>query len=165
MYGAGCDIYRSLPDFVQGVTTPEGKEGFNVDYFASYDGSGESIKSQHVQRSYFTTHDQIDIKAAAMSARMTGLYRPAETGSHCLSLSGAGVTKVFIDGTLVSSQDSAIVDAMAFIAGCQDEVKSRHFFEAGKTYKVEVVTTMPDVTVSDSHILDKQLCAHLGFFL
>lgn len=98
-----------------------------------------------------------------MSARMSGLYRPTETGHHYLSLSGAGVTTLTVDGTYVMSQDSAIVDAMAFIAGCQDEVRAQHYFEVGKTYKLEVVTIMPDVTISDSHILDKQLCAHVGF--
>jgi beta-glucosidase len=98
-----------------------------------------------------------------MSARMTATYQPSESGRHYLSLSGAGVTRLYVDGTLVASQEAAIPDAMAFIAGCQDEVRGRHDFEAGKTYKVEDITTMPDVRISDSPILDKQLCAHVGF--
>ncbi|KAM0335577.1 hypothetical protein ACHAQA_000625 [Verticillium albo-atrum] len=162
-YSKGCEIYRSLPDFTEGVSTTQGEKGFDVHYFASLDATGESLKSEHVRRSYFTTHDQIDIKATAMSARMSATYRPTESGSHYLSLSGAGVTKLFVDNTLVLSQDSAIVDAMAFIAGCQDELKGQHYFEAGKTYKVEVLTVMPEGSISDSHILDKQLCAHVGF--
>lgn len=162
-FASGCEIYRSLPDFVQGVKNRKGVQGFDVDYFPTYDATGPIIKTDQVHRSYFTTHDQIDIKAEAMSAKMTGVYKPTETGNHYLSLSGAGVTKLLVDGQLVVSQDSAIVDAMAFIAGCQDEIQGQHFFEVGKEYQIEVVTIMPDVTISDSHILDKQLCAHVGF--
>ncbi|KAH6686401.1 glycoside hydrolase superfamily [Plectosphaerella plurivora] len=162
-YSKGCEIYRSLPDFTQGVTSRHGEQGFDVDYFASFDATGEPIKHEFVRRGYLTTHDQIDVKATAMSARMSTQYTPTETGSHYLSISGAGVTQLFVDGTLVVSQDSAIVDAMAFIAGCQDEIKAQHPFEVGKTYKIEIITSMPTVSVSDSHILDKQLCAHVGF--
>ncbi|CAG9976110.1 unnamed protein product [Clonostachys byssicola] len=159
----GCEIYRSLPDFTAGIVNREGKQGFDVDYFPSYDATGKSLKTEQTQRSYFTTHDQIDIKTTAMSARMSALYRPTETGSHYLSLSGAGETKLLIDDHLVIKQDGSIPDAMAFIAGCQDELKAQHYFEAGKTYRIEVLTTMPSVSISDSHILDKQLCAHVGF--
>jgi beta-glucosidase len=163
MRTTGCEIYRSLPDLIEGTSAKNGEKGFDVEYFTSFDTTGAPIKSEHVRRSYLTTHDQIDVKETAMSARMTATYQPSESGRHYLSLSGAGVTRLYVDGTLVASQEAAIPDAMAFIAGCQDEVRGRHDFEAGKTYKVEVITTMPDVRISDSPILDKQLCAHVGF--
>ncbi|VUC37236.1 unnamed protein product [Clonostachys rosea] len=149
--------------YSKGITNRKGEKGFDVDYFTSHDCSGESIKTEQTLRSYFTTHDQVDIKTTAMSAKMSGLYTPTETGDHYISLSGAGVTSILIDGQVVITQPNAIPDAMAFIAGCQDELRAQHRFEVGKTYKIEVVTSMPDVTISDSHILDKQLCAHIGF--
>lgn len=98
-----------------------------------------------------------------MSARLSTTYRPIETGSHYFSLSGAGNTKLFIDGELIAEQEGCIRDAMAFISGVQDELRVQHYLETSKAYKIEVLTSMPKESVSDNYILDKQLCAHIGY--
>lgn len=54
---------------------------------------------------------------------------------------------------------------MAFISGVQDELRVQYPFKSAESYSICVETAMPTVSISDSHILDNQLCAHVGFVL
>ncbi|KAH7176803.1 glycosyl hydrolase family 3 C-terminal domain-containing protein [Dactylonectria macrodidyma] len=161
--GGSAHIFRSLPDLCEGTSTKNGNPGFDVEYYRNHHGTGDPFATQEVLRSYCTTHDQIEIKDTAMSARLSTTYLPTETGSHYFSLSGAGNTKLFIDGEHVAEQKGSIRDAMAFISGVQDELRVQHYLEASKSYTIEVLTSIPVDSVSDNYILDKQLCAHVGF--
>ncbi|KAL3450828.1 glycoside hydrolase superfamily [Aspergillus insuetus] len=163
VYSKGAHIYRALPDLLEGVTTSSGTPGFLVEYFEDRNLQGQPFESQVTTRSYFTTLDQIEIKPRAMSARMTTTFRPTEAGSHYLSLSGTGRTKLFINGELVLEQKGNVRDAMAFVIGGQDELRAQYPFEAGKEYELRIEITIPDATIADIYILDKQLSVHLGF--
>ncbi|KAJ0414370.1 glycoside hydrolase superfamily [Aspergillus carlsbadensis] len=163
VYSKGAHIYRALPDLLAGVTTTSGSAGFLIEYFENHHLQGQPFETQFTTRSYFTTLDQIEIKPCAMSARMTTTFRPKEAGSHYLSLSGTGPTKLFINNDLVLEQTGNVRDAMAFIIGGQDELRVQYPFEAGKAYELRIEITMPDTTIADIYILDKQLSVHLGF--
>jgi beta-glucosidase len=96
---------------------------------------------------------------------MTTTFRPTGAGSHYLSLSGTGPTKLFINNELVLEQTGNVRDSMAFIIGGQDELRVQYPFEAGEEYELRLEIAMPDATIADIYILDKQLSVHLGFVL
>ncbi|KAL2828446.1 hypothetical protein BDW59DRAFT_159652 [Aspergillus cavernicola] len=60
---------------------------------------------------------------------MTTNFRPTETGSHYLSISGTGPTKFFINDKLVVEQKGNIQDAMAFIISGQDKLQFRVYLD------------------------------------
>ncbi|KAH8900771.1 hypothetical protein GQ53DRAFT_675543 [Thozetella sp. PMI_491] len=162
-YSKGTHIFRAYPDLVDGVRNRNGNPGYLVEYMENLEATGEPFKMDEVTRSYFTTHDQFDIKEQAKSARLTTTFHPKTSGTHYLSLSSAGHSKLYINDELIAEQAYNIPDAMAFIPGVQDEVQFRHTFDASRAYEIRIDTFMPTESVADIYILDWQLCAHLGF--
>ncbi|KAL3469305.1 glycoside hydrolase superfamily [Aspergillus californicus] len=163
VHSKGAHVFRALPDLLESIMTSRGSAGFLIEYFENHDVQGEPFETQISTRSYFTTLDQIEIKPRAMSARMTTTFRPTESGSHYLSLSGTGPTKLFINDELIVEQKTNVRDAMAFIIGGQDEITVQYPFKAGQAYQVRIEITMPNSTIADIYILDNQLSVHFGF--
>ncbi|KAJ1323419.1 beta-glucosidase [Microdochium nivale] len=104
----------------------------------------------------------IESAAGAKSARYTTQYTPEESGNHYLSFSGVGPSKLLIDGTLASHQDSSAKDAVEFLLGVQEEHRFRHRLEAGRPHSIVIESAPSPEANSDLHLMLGIISAHLG---
>ena len=93
---SGCVIDKDAP-----VVRPAG--GFDVDFFASPDWSGDAVgtESRRDGRAIWSGEPHAAIGTAAFSARMTGQLAINESGVHTFTLVQTDPSRVLIDGQVV----------------------------------------------------------------
>lgn len=158
----GANIYRAYPDLEAGSVNRNGNPGFITDFFKSNDLSGEPFYSEEYPRAAFTTLMNTSA-TGTQSVRFTSTYTAPVSGTHYLSFSGLGPSKLFINGELVSHQAEQMRDSMAFLLGVQNELRFQHTFVAGTAYEFVIESVPSPVSNSDLHLLDNQVAAHLGY--
>lgn len=163
-YSKGCHIFRSLPDLREGCVDRDGRPGFKVELYASADLSGEVMWTEESPKGFFTTLMNTNA-TGALSARLTTVFSPTESGKHYLSFSGVGPSKLFIDGELVLHQEKEIPDSMAYFLGVQDEQRLQYSFEAGRSYEIRVESIPSQVDNSELFLMQGNISAHLGFVM
>lgn len=99
----------------------------------------------------------------AKSTRFTSTYTPLVSGTHYLSFSGLGPSKLFINGELVGHQPTEMRDSMAFLLGVQDELRFQHPFVAGAAYDIVIESVPSPTNNAELHLLENLIAAHLGF--
>ncbi|KAF1848238.1 glycoside hydrolase family 3 protein [Cucurbitaria berberidis CBS 394.84] len=161
-HSKGAHIFRVYPDLETGCINARGNPGFLAEYFMTPTTTNVPFLVEEFPRSSFTT---------LMNTRVTGCqtvrfgtnYRPSVSGSHYLSFSGLGPSKLFINDELAVEQTEPCSDAMGFLLGVQKEVRVRFKFEAGKEYRVVIETHPSPVSNAEIYLLDNQCSIHLGF--
>lgn len=161
-YSKGCHIFRALPDLETGTVNRRGNPGFIADFYNSLDLSGDVVWTEEYPRGYFTTLMNTNT-VGCQSVRFSSTFTPALSGNHCLSFSGLGPAKLFINGDLVSHQEKETRDSMGFLLGVQDEDRIRYDFRAGKSYDIVVESIPSQVDNSELFLLQDQISVHLGF--
>lgn len=158
----GANIYRAYPDLEAGAVNRNGNPGFIADYYHSPDFSGEPFHAEEYPRGAFTTLMNTSA-VGAKSARFTSTYTAPTSGSHYLSFSGLGPSKLFINGELVSHQAKELRDSMAMLLGVQDELRFQHTFVAGTTYELVVESVPSPTNNAELHLLENLISVHLGY--
>ena len=103
VYEPGVVSARSIPRLeADQLRSPDGGEGFAVDYFANTELHGEPVanRSARLQRSTFIWSGQLD--SAEWSVRMTADFIPAWTGVHEFSLTRTGRARLWVNGELAA---------------------------------------------------------------
>ncbi|NTI63682.1 beta-glucosidase [Agrobacterium rhizogenes] len=72
------------------------------------------------------------------SARISGSYTPEESGEHILSLTTAGLGKLFVDGELIVNSDDGWTNGDNFTGLGNSEVRKPLVLKAGRTYAITV---------------------------
>ncbi|CAK7217539.1 hypothetical protein SCUCBS95973_003189 [Sporothrix curviconia] len=151
------------------VHSLNGQAGFTIIYYpATSDGqivpsSEPMVVHSHPASSYSPLGSLTSLNKVV---EMIGDFVPAESGSHCLSCSGIGPTQVFIDDALVFDQESNAPDPMGALFAANTEPEFRHAFEAGRTYRLRILTRPPTgLARYGLSILEGRSGARLGFSL
>ncbi|CAK7226915.1 hypothetical protein SCUCBS95973_006361 [Sporothrix curviconia] len=158
----GANITRAYPDVEAGAVNRNGNAGFIADYYKTPDFSGEPFHTEEYPRGAFTTLMNTSA-VGAKSARFTSTYTAPISGTHYLSFSGLGPSKLFINGELVTEQPKELRDSMAFLLGVQDEIRFQHTFVASKVYELVIESIPSPTNNAELHLLENLIAAHLGF--
>lgn len=97
----------------------------------------------------------------AQTVRFTTTYQPPVPGTHYLSFSGLGPSKLYINDVLIADQKSAIPDAMGFFLGVQEEIRVQYPFES-QPYTIVIETHPSPTSNSELYLMDDQCSIHLG---
>lgn len=97
------------------------------------------------------------------TVRFSTNYFSKISGSHYLSFSGLGPSKLYINDELVAHQTEPTKDAMGFLLGVQEEIRMQFTFEAGKNYRILIETHPSPTSNAELYLLDNQCSVHLGF--
>jgi beta-glucosidase len=121
---------------------PKLDQRFDVEYFNSADLSGEVVHrgEQHGGEIFLFGIVAPGITDAGVwSARFTTTYVPAYTGEHRIGVVAAGYARVKVDGKLVADAWGANwKKGRTFFEEGNDEVVGTMYFEAGRSYTVEL---------------------------
>lgn len=123
--------------------------------------TNEPFHTEEYPRGSFTTLMNTKV-TGCQTVRFTTTYRPDVSGSHYLSFSGLGPSKLFINDELVAEQTEPTKDAMGFLLGVQDELHMQYPFEAGKPYNITITTHPSPTSNAELYLLDAQISTHLG---
>lgn len=160
---SGAHIIRSYPELQAGTVTKTGTAGFLVELFKADDLSSAPFHTEECVRGLFMT--LMNSKAVgSRSARLSTTYTPAESGSHYVSFSGMGPSKLYINNKLVSQQTTHTKNGTGFILGpgASDEHRFQYHFEAGVTHDIVIESWPLQVDPSDLGILQGTIAARLG---
>lgn len=150
------------PDLEVGCTNSRKNPGFLAEYFMSDPPSPQPFRVEEFPRGSFTTLMKTHV-TGCKTVHFTTLYEPPTSGSHYLSFSGLGPSKLFIDDELIASQDEPTKDAMGFLLGVQDEIRLQYSFTSNKVYRIVIETHPSPILNAELYLLDDQCSVHLGF--
>lgn len=154
-----------MPDLEHGTKTSKGSAGLTALYFKSEDCCGEAFYTEELKRGLFTNMMK-EGGRGAKSVRISTTYTPSASGKHYISFSGAGPSKLSINGELVSHQRGGIKDPLLFLLGLQSEHQFQVAFEASKSYEIVIETRPSPKTDNDEvSLFDDQISAHVGLML
>ncbi|KAH7085349.1 glycoside hydrolase superfamily [Paraphoma chrysanthemicola] len=161
-HSAGAHIFRVYPDLEAGCFNSMGNPGFLAEFFMTPTPTPAPFRTEEYPRGSFTTLMNSHV-IGCQTVRFSTTYTAPTTGSHYLSFSGLGPSKLFINNTLIAHQADATPDAMGFLLGVQDEIRLQYRFTANQTYHI-VIETHPDpLANAELHLLNHQSSIHLGF--
>ena len=159
----GAHIIRSYHELLAGTATKTRTTGFLAELFKADDLSGSPFHTEECARGLFMT--LMNSKAAgSRSARLSTTYTPAETGTHYVSFSGMGPSKLYINRQLVSHQTTHSKDGAGFILGpaASEEHRFQYPFEAGIAYDIVIESWPLQIGRSDLSIFQDTISARLG---
>ncbi|KAF2740495.1 hypothetical protein EJ04DRAFT_600794 [Polyplosphaeria fusca] len=161
-YAKGAHTYRQLPPLVDHCVDSIGGNGWTFEIF----DKGKQIPSskRHGFRSASFNPLSPEVSVRQKSICLSSTYAPAATGSHYLSLSGIGPTKVFINDDLVFEQTEDSPDAIAFFFGGGDVEEELTFpFTKGQLYRIRIESSPPTGNHEPDSILAGLPGCRLGF--
>ena len=137
----------------------DGQPGFSRLLF-ELDNPTTPVSTQHgVEASTYSTLGSNESQWKIME--LAADFTPEETGAHYLACSGIGPTEVIIDGEVVFSQDTNWHDPMGALFQAVTEEEFKHFFQAGRTYRL-CVRSRPPTNVG-LRILEGRTSMRMGF--
>ncbi len=137
-YEQGCTNYRLLPllDTKQLLAGTQGSEhGLSVEYFNSGNLSGTPVSRETQSTAdimWFELPEGVDPQQ--FSARVSGRFTPAETGSYTFGLVSAGLSRLSIDGREVIDNWTRQTLGTEYFGFGSVEVQATVLLEAGHQY-------------------------------
>jgi beta-glucosidase len=136
-YEIGCTNHRQLPR-LDGKLVEAGDgsgRGFTIVYYNSPD-----LTSDPVHRATVETGEQVwlgevvpGVDPRQFSARLTARFTPTESGIHTFSLISAGVSRLFVNDTLLVDNWTNPVRGDTYFGAGSTEVTAPIALEAGRT--------------------------------
>lgn len=161
-HSKGAHIFRVYPELEQGTSNNCGNPGFTAEYFMNTELKGKPFHTGDFPRGYFTTLMDTAV-TGAQSVRFSTAYRPTQSGTHYLSFSGIGPSRLYINEELIAEQKCATKDSMAFLLGVQEEIRFQYPFETSRIYNIRIETVPSSNSNSELYLMDDQISVHLGF--
>ncbi|MGV8833690.1 MAG: beta-glucosidase H [Devosia sp.] len=131
--------------FAQGCTNhrfePVLGGGFTVDYFANERFEGAPVHSEtqdEAQAFWIGNVAQGKVDALHFSARLTGSFTPASSGTHRVGVYAAGFAKVYVDGALIADATTNWTKGRTFFEEGCDEIVGTVDLVAGRTHSVVI---------------------------
>jgi beta-glucosidase len=139
----------------------DGRPGLTLSRYQTQDFSQTpEATGNHLTGSYMPIETRCD------AIKIEGSYKPPMTGSHYLSFSSLGPSKLFINDNVVFDITKNSDDPMGFLLGGVAEEKKQYSFVKGQEYKICIESLAP--VGSDGgglSLLDGLLGVHTGFML
>lgn len=141
-YEIGCTNHRNLPRLDSALVTPDGGEGqgLTVAYYNNHDLSGEPVYQATTGSSEQVWLGEVapGVDPRQFSARFTARFTPAESGMHTFSLISAGLSRLFVNDTLLIDNWTTQTRGDAFFGAGSAEVIAPIALEAGQTYALRM---------------------------
>ncbi|MDW8147943.1 MAG: glycoside hydrolase family 3 C-terminal domain-containing protein [Roseiflexaceae bacterium] len=141
-YALGCTNHRYLPRLDSALVMPDSSEGrgFTVAYYNSHDLTGEPVYQTTTGSSEQVWLGEVapGVDPRQFSARLTARFTPAESGTHTFSLISAGLSRLFVDDTLLIDNWTMQTRGDAFFGAGSAEVMAPILLEAGRTYALRL---------------------------
>jgi len=137
-YEQGCTNYRLLPLLDTSLLlagTQGNAHGLAVEYFNNGDLSGNPINRETQPTTdlmWFSFPEGIDPQR--FSARASGRFTPADTGSYTFSLVSAGLSRLFLDGREIIENWAQQIPGTEYFGLGSTEVQAVVSLEAGHEY-------------------------------
>jgi beta-glucosidase len=139
----------------------DNKPGLTLSRYQTHDFSQPpEATANHPTGSY------MPIETRCEALKIEGSYKPSVSGSHYLSFSSLGPSKLFINDHAVFDITKNSDDPMGFLLGGVAEEKKQYDFVKGQEYKIRIESLAP--VGSDGgglSLLDGLLGVHTGFML
>ncbi|AKR57239.1 Beta-glucosidase [Devosia sp. H5989] len=132
VYAPGATNHRFEP-LIEGT--------FSVAFFANTELAGEPVHhgtQTNAEAFWIGRIAEGKVDPLNFSARLTGTYRPEETGLHRVGLFSAGLARLYIDGRLVADSWTGWTPGRTFFEEGNDEVIGEAMLEAGRSHKVVI---------------------------
>lgn len=123
-------------------------------------------KPETVTNNATATYTPIETRCEAI--KMEGLYKPSVSGSHYLSFSSLGPSKLSINDKVIFNITKNCDDPMGFFLGGVAEEKKQYSFVKGQEYKILLESLAPvsgDADRGGLSLLKGLLGVHTGFML
>jgi beta-glucosidase len=112
------------------------------------------------------TGSYMPIETRCEAVKIEGYYKPSIDGSHYLSFSALGPSKLFINDDVVFDITKNSDDPMGFLLGGVAEEKKQFDFVKGKEYRIRIESLAPSGNGGGGlSLLDGLLGVHTGFML
>ena len=139
-YEIGCTNHKLLPGLEASLTrTPAGDEpGFAVEYFSNRSLAGEAVHRSVVvgsQQAWFG-HIAPGVEQDDVSARLTTIFTPAESGEHTLGIASIGLSRLFLDGREVIDNWTRQTQGDTYFGFGSTEVTASVEMNAGQSYEL-----------------------------
>lgn len=131
-YAPGCTNHRFEPVL---------RGSFRVEYFANQTLDGEPVhvgSQDEAQAFWIGQVAEGKVDPLHFSARLTGSFTPATTGTHRVGIYSAGFAKVYVDGKLVADAWTNWTKGRTFFEEGCDEVVGTVDLEAGRAHEVVI---------------------------
>jgi beta-glucosidase len=131
----GCSIERATPAFdARCIVSPEGLPGFRAEFFEGPVAAGEPVAATHLTRLHCTWLGAPvpGISGERYSVRITGTYRPPESGIYTLGLTSAGRSRLSVDGEVVVDHWETTQRGESFFGAGTPEGRARVAMRAGE---------------------------------
>ena len=135
-YERGCTNHKVLPP-VDARLVPS---GFEVEYFDNPDLSGDPALTKHSSRIDLIWEGRIEPKVdpEIHSVRFTGTFTPMENGAYTLSLTSAGRSRLFIDGTEMIDNWTRQTRGDSYFGAGTAEVKAQLEMREGEEREIRI---------------------------
>jgi beta-glucosidase len=111
----------------------------DVKFFAGRDCAGPVVSQSHAEAGEFMWLDMpAGIDKLDFSVRITGSFKPEETGEYTFGMTTAGLGRLYVDGALVVNSDDGWKRGDNFFGLGNVEVRSTLSLEAGRTYAISI---------------------------
>jgi beta-glucosidase len=111
----------------------------DVKFFAGRDCAGPVVSESRAEAGEFMWLDMpAGIDKLDFSVRITGSFKPEETGEYTFGMTTAGLGRLHVDGTLVVNSDDGWKRGDNFFGLGNVEVRSTLPLEAGRTYAISI---------------------------
>ncbi|KAF2266387.1 glycoside hydrolase [Lojkania enalia] len=161
VFAKGAHTYRLLPPLASHCTGLDGNSGWTVELL-KHGKTEEPIQVAHGHKE--ASFNPLTEKFTKLKdVHLSSTFIPDETGSHYLSCSGIGPTKVFINGKLVFEQKGNSEDGMAFLLGGNPEKEFTFPFNKDESYKIRIESSPPTDENDDTGILEGLPGFRMGF--
>ncbi|KAH7323198.1 glycoside hydrolase superfamily [Stachybotrys elegans] len=145
LFAAGAHRERLLPPINKNgnfgkVIGLDGQVGFTRLLFE--DGKDEPINVSHgyTHSAYSPLGSQ---ESLWRSLEIVGDFTPLESGSHYMTCSGIGPSRVYVNDELIFNQDKNSTDPMGTLFLAAPETVFQHYFDASKTYRLRICSDIP----------------------
>lgn len=141
-YALGCDSWKWVPLATDYCSTPDGKPGVLLEYFAGPDLEGQPIRrlQQTTTDLYLWDSPPQSLRGTLHSFRITTHITPKTTGNHTFGFSSVGPGKLLLNGKVfIDNWDWTEAGEAMF--GNSQEVVKKLFVKKGVPIEVVVEST------------------------
>jgi beta-glucosidase len=130
----GCVITKNTP------VLDERHLRATIEYFGNRDFNGEPIISETLRRAHqvWMGKARQEIEPGQFSVRVRGTFTPQDSGTHRLTLTSAGLSRLLLDGEVVVDNWTEQTRGSSFYGGGSTEVGADIELDAGKDYGFDV---------------------------
>ena len=135
----GCRAHRHLPLLEPGGMPAKGRAGWEAHFFAGFEFAGEPVATTHPKRSELTFFGRFnDAVPDDFCARLTTTFTAAMTGRHQLSLISAGLSRLYVDDTLLVDNWEQWRQGNTYYGAGSEEAIAEFELAAGQSVRIRV---------------------------